>query len=203
MDKINSIINHYITLFDNRLFDEYDVSGFLILIRNDGIEQNQPFIYDFANIVAHRTRTEGVACSAMNAAIKNNCRTNSKKKVIGFNGPSYNTLVKEIKILSYKYGFNAENDFCKDFILCLMSIAQNVICKTNDEKICELRLAQGRNDTLALIAVGEDVSICYSLYGAKLSFENEYTAGQIPAAVEAIRINGRLELCFCESGAKI
>ena len=205
MDKISGMIRHYVGLFNNQTFDEYDVNGFLILIRNDRLKQNQPHIYDFANIVAHRIRSEGVAFRAMNAAKNNNFEKNSTGSVKGFCGVSYGVLVKEIKSLSKRYNFMAEKQFCRDFILCLMSIAQDVICKKDEESqiICELKLVQGKDGVLALGAMGKDTSICYLLYTPKFNFENDYPAGLITDAVEAIRVDGKLERHFCESGIKI
>lgn len=203
MNKIDGMIKHYAELFNNRKFDEYDVAGFLILIRNDEIKGNHPFIYDFANIVAHRARTEGVACTAMSTAIGNKFELDKKGKVKGFYGPTYINLMKETKMLSEKYSFNAEKDFCREFVLCLMSIAQNVTCKYDNQIICELQLFQTKNNNIALVAMGKDNSVCYSLYESKIDFENRYSWGLIDGAVEAIRIEDKLELRFCENGNRV
>lgn len=203
MNKIDGIIKHYVELFNNHMFDEYDVAGFLIIIRNDNLRAKQPYIYDFANIVAHRTRTEGVAFNAMKKAIDNKFAINLKGRVIGFCGPSYASLKKEIESLADKYGYICDEEFCKEFILCLMSIGQDVMCEEDGKMICELKLSQGLNNKLSLDAMGEDASVCYSLYNPKYNFENEYSAGLITEAVEAIRDNGKLELHFCESGDRV
>lgn len=203
MNKIDGMIKHYTELFNNRKFDEYDVAGFLILIRNDGIMKNEPFIYDFANIVAHRARTRGAAYTAMSTAIRNNFKLDENGKVEGFSGPGYEDLIKETKKLSEKYNFNAEKDFCREFVLCLMFIAQNVTCEYNNQIICELQLFQTKNNNIALVAMGKDNSVCYSLYESKIDFENRYSWGLINGAVEAVRIEDKLELRFCENGNRV
>ena len=50
--KDKKILDHYKYLFDNYLFDEYDVLGFLIFIREQIDASTCHFIQEFADLIA-------------------------------------------------------------------------------------------------------------------------------------------------------
>ncbi len=200
MDKRNGILKHYVKRFNTMLFDEYDVMGFLILIRNQELKEYSPVLYDFSNIVAHRDRTKGIVFNAMNSAFKYGYKLNLKGKVTGFTSPSIQSVISEIKQIADQYMITATKDFIMEFILCLMSIGQHVVCEENQRFLCKLELMQGADNTLALIAMGSEASVCYLHYNYKVDFKQTYSAGWIRDAIEMIRVNGKLEAHFCENG---
>ena len=59
---------------------------------------------------------------------------------------------------------------------------------------------QGADNTLALIAMGSEASVCYLHYNYKVDFKQTYSEGWIRDAIEMIRVNGKLEAHFCENG---
>ena len=201
LKKMEGVIAHFVKAFNEKTFDEYDVMGFILTIRNDKLKEEQPFLYDFANIVAHRTRTEGIAFNAMKKAIDNGFKLNSKGKVLYYNGPSYNCLTKEIKEMAAKYRIDADKRFIKEFILCLIVIAQHTVCE--DEKhnnICTLEIFRTKDEKLALVTVGNNASVCYLLCDSKIILSKHYEAGHITEAIEVLRVGGCLEIHVCESG---
>lgn len=58
--KNNIILEHYKKLFTNYMFDEYDILGFLIFIREQIDKSTCQFIQEFADLIAHRTRNQGI-----------------------------------------------------------------------------------------------------------------------------------------------
>lgn len=201
LKKTEGVIAHFVKAFNEKSFDEYDVMGFILTIRNDKLKKEQPFLYDFANIVAHRTRTEGIALNAMKKAIDNGFKLNSKGKVLYYNGPSYNCLTKEIKEIAAKYGIDADKCFIKEFILCLMVIAQHTVCEDeNHNNICTLEIFRTKDEKLALVTVGDNASVCYLLCDSKINISKNYEAGHITEAIEVLRVGSYLEVRVCESG---
>lgn len=53
-------LKHYKNLIENRKFDEYDISGFLVLIREHITSKEHPLFRDFADGIAHRKRDKGI-----------------------------------------------------------------------------------------------------------------------------------------------
>ena len=52
--KANDIFKHYKYVIENRKFDEYDILGFLIFVRNFISKDKYKYIYEFTDLVAHR-----------------------------------------------------------------------------------------------------------------------------------------------------
>ena len=58
--KNDVILSHYKYLIENYLFDEYDILGFLIFIREQIDDSRCHFVKEFCDLIAHRTRDEGI-----------------------------------------------------------------------------------------------------------------------------------------------
>ena len=203
MEKRDGILYHYIRRFQGMTFDEYDVMGFLIAIRDANLRNNQPELYDFSNIIAHRDRDRGIAVDSMSEAIKNDFCQNANGEVLGFNGPKYNKLRNQIEQIGIQYQFITSEVFINDFILCLMSIAQHVVCEQGGNEVCKLELFQKKDHTMALVAIGEKASVCYLCNQRACDFEHKYPGGYIQDAIEMIRIEGNLKAYFCDSGLPV
>ena len=57
--KERFMFEHYKKILEERLFDEYDILGFLIFIRRHISDSEYPYIRDFADLIAHRNRKRG------------------------------------------------------------------------------------------------------------------------------------------------
>lgn len=203
VNKIDGILKHYKYLFESRSFDEFDVMGFLIFVRNDDLQSKYPILYDFANIVAHRERTTGIAYNNMAKAIENAFELNSKGKVKGFCGPSYNSVINEIKGLMQKYDINIDKTTVIEIIFCLISIGQDVECKNNDQYLCTLKVFHDSEMRLSLVAVGIKASVCYFKCEKKYALQEHYSAGYINQAFQFVRIDGILQMRSCENGCRM
>ncbi len=105
------ILNHYRELIEDKNFDEYDILGFLIFIR-DYIKEDYHYITEFANLIAHRERRQGVVMNCIIGAIENQYQTKKDgKTVIGYSGMRYETWVNEWKRFADQYNFTPLYNF--------------------------------------------------------------------------------------------
>ena len=84
--KEQTIINHYKYILENYLFDEYDILGFLIFIREKLDKSSCQYVYEFCDLIAHRTRNQGIIRDNIVKAINNSYELNSKNKVKDYHG---------------------------------------------------------------------------------------------------------------------
>ena len=126
--KNNIILEHYKKLFINYMFDEYDILGFLIFIREQIDKSTCQFIQEFADLIAHRTRNQGIIRENIVRSINNSYKCNSKGKVIDYKGIEWEAWVNEWE----KLGSQIDCDFLKDnkkllkqITVCIISLAQD------------------------------------------------------------------------------
>ena len=68
-EKERLMITHYFGLLAENSFTEYDILGFLMVLRQELDSEKYKYIYDFANLIAHRSRNQGVAMDAIKGAL--------------------------------------------------------------------------------------------------------------------------------------
>lgn len=135
--KNQIIFNHYKYIIENGLFDEYDILGFLIFIREQIDNSTCQFIYEFCNLIAHRKRDQGIIRDNIVNAINNSYEVNSKKHVKNYNGIEWKTWVNEWKIVSEKLKIDILKDnkkILKEMTICIISLAQDT--KYYDKDVC-------------------------------------------------------------------
>ena len=71
-EKERLMITHYFGLLAENNFTEYDILGFLMVLRRELDKEKYKYIHDFSNLIAHRNRNKGVAMDAIKGAIDNN-----------------------------------------------------------------------------------------------------------------------------------
>lgn len=197
-DKAGMILIHYRYIIENRLFDEYDVLGFLIFIREYISDTEYPYIREFSHLVAHRGRDRGCVNSCIVAAIENDYRTkHESNEVEGYRGMEYQKWKDEWKNLGEEYGIVIDDEIIGELTLCVFSLAQftNYIDKKGRGR-GRIELFFGKDRSLALVTTeGESDSlyVCFSKFGC---FElcRDIPGGYLENVVETIRINGRLRL---------
>lgn len=126
--KNDVILNHYKKIIENRLFDEYDILGFLIFIREQIDKSRCHFVQEFCDLVAHRTRDEGVVKDNIQNAINNSYQKNKNNKIKGYNGIAWETWVNEWKIIGEDLNINFFIDnkkILKEITICIISLAQD------------------------------------------------------------------------------
>ena len=124
--KTETILNHFKYKIDNHLFDEYDILGFLIFIREQ-IKDICPYIHEFTNLIAHRNRDRGIIQSNIVKCIQSGYATDDKNRVIGYNGIEWNEWVNEWINISKKFHIDSLEDekIVIEITICIISLAQD------------------------------------------------------------------------------
>lgn len=195
--KENQIFQHYVALLEQRLFDEYDILGFLIFIRRHLNERKYPAIVEVSHLIAHRERNRGIVLGGLINAMKNNyLLTPVTKKVKQFRGISKQHWRREWTELGKEFSIALSNKIINEIMLCIFSLAS--FSKYSKGKYSgELKLFQDlKNNELALMlteGTKDSLYICFSKYG-KYQFCKKFPLGRITVPVKAIRENGNLRL---------
>lgn len=124
-EKINLL--HYKELIEKRKFDEYDIIGFLILIRRHLDKNITPFICDFADGVAHRERDRGVAYNNIHNAYGNKFKINPDGTVKDFYGISNTAWGEELDDIALRFNIKITSIVQSEILLCIISLFQDTL----------------------------------------------------------------------------
>lgn len=150
--KIQQSLRHYLELFASRNFDEYDVYGFLILVRDNV----SGWLHDFSDLVAHRKREKGKIYSVIEKTLLNLGQDGEiileqdGKKVKWYKGIQNNALQNEIKNFAGRYGYNLTKDILNEIVLCIFSIAHLSEYYFDNLGFSRMRLTIASDNTLML-----------------------------------------------------
>lgn len=130
------ILHHYKEIIENRKFDEYDILGFLIFIREKIDKSKCKFIHEFCDLIAHRKRNKGVIKNNIVTAINNSYEVNTKKQLKNYQGIKWNSWVKEWNNVSKELDIDIlkEKKILKEITICIMSLAQDT--KYYNKDVC-------------------------------------------------------------------
>ena len=196
--KARFIFEHYNKILKERLFDEYDILGFLIFIREHIDNSKYPYIKDVADLIAHRSRNWGKVMECIDAAIAHDHETLPGTNVAkGYSGMDYSKWEKEWFDLSAEFEIALSSPIIIEITVCVFSLAQSTeyVGKKSGNK-GKIELCQGNDNCLALVSVadGKDSPyICFSKVGS-FEYKKQYFWGIIDEPVEAVRIDGNLRL---------
>lgn len=143
------MLQHYKKLFINYSFDEYDILGFLMLVRRF-IQSGYVCILEFADLVAHRLRDRGKAMTCISSAIDNDYETYDGKKVKGYHGIDECSWKIEWQQLFTDLGMMLNERLLKEITICVFSLAHGSEYKDIKGHHGYLVLSRGRNNILAL-----------------------------------------------------
>jgi len=194
--KAQIMLSHYKSILEQRLFDEYDILGFLIFIRTYITREQYPYLHDFGDLIAHRNRDKGVAMEAITSAIQNAYATIPDQKAVqDYHGIDSKKLKKEWATFGKDFGIVIDDTIIKEATICLLSLMQ--FTEYDDGKYKgKMELFQSNDNHLTVITTEErsdSPKVCFAKCGP-IQFVKEYTAGHITSAVETVRINGTLRL---------
>jgi len=125
--KEKYLIEWYCSKIYQHTFDETDLFAFLILIRPHLNEKNEKYIFDFANLIAHRKRNRGVTSDAIAGAIKHNYNEvfeGDRKVVEGYHGVDSEKWRDEWKSLGRRFNYYFDDTTVDEISLCMLSILQ-------------------------------------------------------------------------------
>lgn len=195
--KEEQLFQHYVGLLEKRMFDEYDILGFLILIRRHLDKTKYIAILEISDLIAHRERDRGIVLNGLRNAMNNNYMlTPVTHKIKQFRGISKQCWRREWVSLGKEFSISLSSNAINEIMLCIFSLASCSKYKKGRYK-GELKLVQDlKNNELALVLTEgkrDSLNICFSKYG-KFRFCEECFLGIIDVPVEAIRENGKLRL---------
>lgn len=128
-EKEKLLLEEYKYKFSNNSFIEYDIYGFLILIRNY-IRQHKstyPYIIEFCDLIAHRKRDRGLIMDAISAAIESKYKTKISGKIALVNGIDEENWLKEWKKISQNLKLNLTERNIDEITMCIFSLAHGTI----------------------------------------------------------------------------
>lgn len=118
-NKEIQLINNYKNRFLNNNFTEYDIYGFLIIIRRHIVKKERyKLIMEFCDLVAHRTRDRGIIMDAICQMLEN------KKNINYIDNVEWK---REWQRLSAKLNLNLTNRNIDEITMCIYSLCQNTI----------------------------------------------------------------------------
>ena len=204
--KDKKILDHYKYLFDNYLFDEYDVLGFLIFIREQIDASTCHFIQEFADLIAHRSRNQGIIRENIVKSINSNYSCNNKGQVIGYNGIKWDTWVNEWNRLGKQINFDFSKDkkeLLKQITICIISLAQDTKYYEKDVIIVKVEAFIDGGKNLSLVTTegkSDSLMVCLMKCGP-FNILVDKNDGFFDYPLETKRENGKL--CFYYNDEKI
>lgn len=193
-EKEKLILQHYRNKIENRLFDEYDILGFLIFIRRH--ISGFPCVLEFSNLIAHRERDRGIAMECISVIQDNDYMLEKgSNRVSGYNGISFESLSEELKRIGTCLEIVLNDLIVREICLCMFSLAQYTTYRDKDAK-GKITLNQGANGILALSTTEGNFDSIYVTFSTLPGIKHvyEYSAGIISIPVHTARENGILEL---------
>ena len=138
--KEKIMIEHYKKIIENRSFDEYDIFGFLILIRRHIPKGDFPLIIELADTVGHREKNIGMILKNIKISIEKNYIKGRKNKITNYVGYSPEKWNNEwTRIMNY-FNISVDKMILKELTLCVFSLFQEVEYKDKTNNIGKLRM---------------------------------------------------------------
>ncbi|AWQ16945.1 hypothetical protein C1N92_19745 [Bacillus velezensis] len=208
--KEKQLFYYYYEKFRNSTFEEYDVYAFLILIRRHCPDNRS--ISELADFIAHRDKSRGYIKEYLEELKDkfNKIYNNSVEKQMKIKVEEVFTF-KEIKngLNSVFKKFNLEElniDIINDFLLCLLSILQDIKIYHKKKEIGKLSLGITSKKVVLVGSVKisreqkEVIDVVFPVLSCKNNykrikkldkFDSPYT---FPKIICVKRINGKLEI---------
>ena len=205
--KEQMLLDHYCKKIAARVFDEYGIYLFLILVRShftvkekrghNGSAPKYKWLTEIGDLVAHRERNRGEIFAGITTVIKSGYMVNSGgKTLLGCAGIQNGELEKELEDLFIELGYPITGQVIQEIIACLFSILQ---CSKYVDKSSgftgEVKVLIS-NDTVALVTTSNILNkseplVCLATLKCALIQHPEPTP-YFPAQIEAVREHGSL-----------
>ncbi len=198
--KERLMIAHYFGLLAENNFTEYDILGFLMVLRREMDKEKYKYIHDFSNLIAHRNRDKGVAMDAIKGAIDSNYEfIAGTRKIKGYHGVPYDKWVSEWKNLAANFSKQLSDETIHDITICVFSLAQNTIYTKTCTKEGKTKRYGGKMDLFGskdgelMLGTAENEQNL-SIWFASTSNKKLEDLKPINATVETFRKDGILHL---------
>ena len=164
-------LEHYRRLIENRKFDEYDIIGFLILIREYIVEKNNPIFFDIANGTAHRERNRGIIYESIYKANLNNYSLDKNNHVENYKGINDNDWKKECENISMQFNIKITPIIAVELAVCMFSIIHRSKFITNKKSLKNvvqingsIEMRTGQNELYIITSDDiEKLSVCFMI----------------------------------------
>lgn len=194
VSKEQIMLNHYRKVIEERKFDEYDILGFLIFVRNRC--NNYDVIKEFCDLVAHRERDRGRIMDCIAAAVKNNYKNaDDSKAVQGYNGIKWCEWRKSWDMLGNDLSITFSDAILQEITLCIFSLSQDTTYHNNSYSgtVRLLQSSSGQISILTTEGLPHSLLVCFMILEGIMG-HNQQFAGLISEPVETCRIDGVLRL---------
>lgn len=197
-DKAKIILSRYKQKIEGFRFDEFDILGFLIFIRQYISRKKYPSVIEFCDLIAHRKRNQGRAMRSIKAVSQNNFETDtSSGKVIGSEGIPDEQWSKEWKDIFTRFEIHFTQKRLREIRLCIISLAQKT----------EFHNEEGTGRFEIIIDHENNIDLCYcldnpySLYvtflrGGQWQLAKDCPRAKLDLPVMTVRENGKLRLKY-------
>lgn len=200
--KEKQMIAHYRRILMEHTFDEYDILGMLILIRQYCRDSGLDSILEFSDLIAHRNRDKGRVQESIYGAIKNQYDTEKDSNgLIGYNGIKWKEWSDQWTKLGEELEIALSDQLLQEITLCIFSLAQDTTYDSNHKKKEEefhgrIWLFQASNGQISLCTTdGSPHSLYVRFMVAEgVKGENRKFDGVIDCPVETFRKDGKLHL---------
>ena len=195
--KETLMLRHYSKLLDEFLFDEYDILGFLMLIRERiRKEKTYPCILEFSDLIAHYERDRGLVFDAIKTAIDNGYKTTDGKRIIDYKGIDETTWISEWDGLLTELNISVNKRLLDEITICICSLANGSSYYNEKSRHSGFMYLGFSENKIALVTTeGErnSLHITFFVYsGISLNVDRKYDFGKWIG--ETVRENGSLRM---------
>jgi hypothetical protein len=195
--KETLMLRHYSKLLDEFLFDEYDILGFLMLIRERiRKEKTYPCILEFSDLIAHYERDRGLVFDAIKTAIDNGYKTTDGKRIIDYKGIDETTWISEWDGLLTELNISVNKRLLDEITICICSLANGSSYYNEKSRHSGIMYLGFSENKIALVTTeGErnSLHITFFVYsGISLNVDRKYDFGKWIG--ETVRENGSLRM---------
>lgn len=195
--KETLMLRHYSKLLDEFLFDEYDILGFLMLIRERiRKEKTYPCILEFSDLIAHYERDRGLVFDAIKTAIDNGYKTTDGKRIIDYKGIDETTWISEWDGLLTELNISVNKRLLDEITICICSLANGSSYYNKKSRHAGIMYLGFSENKIALITTeGERKSLHITFFvysGISLNVDRKYDFGKWIG--ETVRENGSLRM---------
>ena len=195
-EKQKQMLKHYAKLFEEFVFDEYDIMGFLMVVREEIRKENSyPFILEFADLIAHRKRNRGLIAKAIKAAIDNNYETYDGGCVKGYQGIDETRWKEEWKKLLPELNIAVNKRLLDEITICICSLANGSNYDDEAGHAGIVRLGFSKNKIALTTTEGKKDSLYVTFFvysGLVLNVDAKYDYAKWIG--ETVRENGVLRM---------
>jgi len=201
-EKAKLILSNYKIKLEELSFDELDILGFLIFIREYVRNDDFPSVHEFCNLIAHRNRDRGKVCRSIEVICNKNFNVSThvddKGKVKSSEGISEKDWKDEWLRIFSKFKIEFSDIILKELTLCIISLAQKTEYQSakmsGESGSLEVFIDYKGNIDLCY-RKNSPLSVCVTfLKGGQWILSDYDPQGEVDTPIITIRVNGQLRV---------